>query len=80
VTELIENGDQERFLRHLNVEYGRRADLLRTMLSESELSFEISSNITGGYFAWVRLPGGIDAAGLLAERGEVFFVFFSSLS
>lgn len=70
VRSAIELGLQERYLEALKRAYGRRArtlyDALRDTLPDS-ITFE---EARGGYFIWMRLPGEVDAAALLAAAHE----------
>jgi DNA-binding transcriptional MocR family regulator len=79
----IEEGMQDAYLAHLHATYRARIDALNGAL-RAELG-DLASFTTpeGGYFFWLRLPEGYDAAALLehAARHKVGFrpgVRFSS--
>jgi DNA-binding transcriptional MocR family regulator len=61
---VIEEGMQDAYLSHLHTTYRQRIAALDDAL-RSELGERISYTVPqGGYFFWLRLPEGLDAAAL----------------
>ena len=74
VGEVVTNGALEKNLAHLKATYGARVEAMAQHLKSHlpELAYDIPQ---GGYFFWVRFPGGVDAEALLrlAEPYQVSF-------
>ncbi|MBN2149075.1 MAG: PLP-dependent aminotransferase family protein [Anaerolineales bacterium] len=69
---LLESGDLEENVRHLQAVYRSRVAVMDTALREHipEATYQVPK---GGFFFWVRLPGRRDAAAVM-ERAETFKV------
>lgn len=67
VRSLLEQQEQDRYLEELRALYSHRVDLLDRLLREMLGSKVTYHKPQGGYFFWLRLQGGKDAASLLSE-------------
>jgi DNA-binding transcriptional MocR family regulator len=64
VRQLMENGELPQFVTHLRASYAARAEAMDQALRERLSGVARWTKPTGGYFFWLELPAGSDAAGL----------------
>lgn len=67
---LLENGQQQKYLESLRALYAHRVELMDRLLQESLSEKVTYQKPQGGYFFWLRLTDGRDAATLLPEANR----------